>query len=73
MITYAKARALLSPGDMVFAVASGKVLEAKVIKVLPDVILTDIDELFFDEHGYTWFLTKKVAKEFVDENRYFEG
>lgn len=59
MITYAKARALLSPGDMVFAVASGKVLEAKVIKVLSDAILTDIDELFLMSMGIPGFLRKK--------------
>ena len=63
MITYAKAKKLIATGDFVYVLYRGKVIEDSVLKVVSDAVMTDVDELFFEEHGYTWFLTKRVADE----------
>lgn len=68
MISYAKAKSLLKPGDEVYLHYRGEVVTTKVQKVLKDALRTEADLLFFDEHGVFWFLTEKVAKEKLNEN-----
>ena len=62
MITYRKASDLLPVGDTVFCVKGRSVIPAKVTSVERDHLNTDIDLLFFDEHGIFWFLTKEAAE-----------
>lgn len=62
MITYRKASDLLPVGDTVYCVKGRCVIPAKVVSVERDHLNTDIDLLFFDEHGVFWFLTKKTAE-----------
>ena len=62
MITYRKAFDLLPAGDTVYCVKKRRVIPAKVVSVERDHVNTDIDLLFFDEHGVFWFLTKGAAE-----------
>lgn len=62
MITYRKASDLLPAGDTVYCVKGRRVIPAKVVSVERDCVNTDIDLLFFDEHGIFWFLTKEAAE-----------
>lgn len=58
MITGRKAKALLAPGDTVFSTDGKRIVECVVQKICADSVLTDKDVFFFDEHGYTWWLTR---------------
>lgn len=62
MITHAKVKQLLSPGDVVY-IHDGGVVAETVRKILADCLRTDGGFLQFDEHGVSWWLTEKVAKE----------
>jgi hypothetical protein len=66
MITYRKAVQLLKPGDVVFSLDElGGVAPVTVLEVCDGWLETDIGILDFDDHGYTWWLTQKVAMENV--------
>lgn len=62
MITNAKVRQLLSPGDMVY-IHDGGVVAVVVEKILADSIKAGGGFLYNDDHGESWWLTEKVAKE----------
>lgn len=69
MITYRQAKKLLPPpGDVVY-VADSKcgILEAKVLEVCALHLRTDAGPLDFQDHGYTWWLTRKAALENANE------
>lgn len=55
-------RKVLIPGDTVYVLAPGKVIPAKVLEICEDSLETDLDILFYDEHGFTWMLTEKEAE-----------
>lgn len=66
MITYRKAYKILSPGDVVFSLGEfGGVVPVTILEVCDGWLETDIGILDFDEHGYTWWLTERVAIENV--------
>jgi hypothetical protein len=66
MITYRKARKLLGVGDVVFSFDKFyEVTPATVHEICDGWLETDIGILDFDDHGYTWWLTQKVAMENV--------
>ena len=47
MISYAKAKSLLKPGDKVYLHYRGEVVTTKVQKVLKNALRTEADLLFF--------------------------
>lgn len=61
MISHRQASKLLPPGDTVYCVKGRLVIPAKVMSIKRDHLDTDIDVLFFDEHGTFWYLTEKEA------------
>ena len=61
MITYRKAAQLLAPGEVVYTTDGKRVIECVVEAIHSDSVITDQDVLFFDEHGYTWWLTEKAV------------
>lgn len=64
MITYKKAKAVLSVGDVVYSLNEmGGVEEAVVNGILADSISTDKGFLDFCLHGDVWWLTKIGAME----------
>lgn len=64
MLTFAKAQELLPPGDTVYTLtATGGVAGATVLEVCDGWLETSIGILDFEEHGSTWWLTERVAKE----------
>lgn len=62
MITLAKARELIQIGDKVFFHDCG-VASCTVKRVGFTCLSTNIGWLDYEEHGVTWWLTEKVAKE----------
>lgn len=69
MITYRKAAALISPGDVVFVLDDGGVTRYKVQKVLADSLKVDGGYLAFDLHGELWWLTERgVPRELWKRN-----
>ena len=66
MITHAKVKQLLSPGDAVY-ILDGGVVAVTVEKILADSIKAGGGFLYNDDHGETWWLTEKVAKERFEE------
>lgn len=66
MLTYRTAVKLLQPGDTVYSLSeSGGVEPAEVLEVCDGWLETSIGILDFDDHGCTWWLTRKVAIENV--------
>lgn len=64
MITYRKAKQVLSVGDVVYSLdENGGVEEAVVKGIFADSISTDKGFLDFCLHGDAWWLTKKGAIE----------
>ena len=62
MITYRKAKAVLSVGDLVYSLdENGVVEEAVVSGINYDALSTDIGFLDFCLHGDVWWLTKRGA------------
>ena len=61
MITYAKAKELISPGDSVWIISDGKVEAQEVISINADSLHVKDGFLDFFDHGQTWWLTKRVA------------
>ena len=68
MITPLKAWELIAVGESVFY-HDGKVVSAEVKKVDLDHIVTDDGVLYYQDHGQSWWLTEKVAKEKLEECR----
>lgn len=62
-MTYRMAKQLVSPGDVAFVPAGGRIHRAVVQGIYRDHIVTDKDCLFFDEVGDLWFLTLRCAVE----------
>lgn len=68
MITYRKCRNLLRQDDYVYTIGPyGGVVEAKVLEICDGWLEIDFGILDFDDHGCTWWLTEKVAKEKIYE------
>lgn len=64
MITYRKAKAVLSVGDVVYSLDENWGVEEAVVKgIFADSISTDKGFLDFCLHGDVWWMTKKVAIE----------
>lgn len=61
MITYRKAVKLIAPGDVIYTTNGSRVIECVVEAIHRDSVVTDQDVFFFDEHGYTWWLTEKAV------------
>ena len=70
MITAAKAKALLKPGDCVYIIENGAVQSETVKAILADSLRVTNGFLYFEEHGNDWWLTKKVAAENAGGKRY---
>ena len=69
-LTYRNARDLLPPGDTVYSLSkSGGVEPATVLEVCDGWLETSVGILDFDDHGVTWWLTKKVAEEATEGER----
>lgn len=66
-MSYREAKKLLAPGDIVYIPASGKIVRAVVVSIQRDHLITDQDNLFFDEVGSIWFLTLCCAVEALKE------
>lgn len=62
-LTYRKAKQLLGSGDQVYIIADGRVEQQKIIRIHRDSLLVQDGYLYFDDHGQTWWLTRKVAQE----------
>ena len=60
-MTYAKAKQLLSPGDTVFIVEGGQVVELPILRIHQDSLSVPDGYLYFDDIRTSWWLTKKVA------------
>lgn len=66
MLTYRTAVKLLPPGDTVYSLSElGGVEPAEVLEVCDGWLETSVGILDFDDHGCTWWLTRKVAMENV--------
>jgi hypothetical protein len=63
MITMRQAKKYLRPGDEVYIYDEGRVVSHRIKKILSDSLVVEDGFLVFDEHGFTWWLTEKVAKE----------
>lgn len=70
MITAAKAKALLKPGDCVYIIENRTVQTETIKAIFADSLRTTNGFLYFDEHGHNWWLTKKVAAEKTGGKRY---
>lgn len=63
-MTYRNACDLLPPGDTVYSLSeSGGVEPVTVLAVCNGWLETSVGILDFDDHGVTWWLTKRVADE----------
>lgn len=62
MLTYAKAKSLLAPGDIVYIVEGG-IVELPIIRIYQESLTVPGGELYFEDVGKEWFLTKCCAKE----------
>ena len=67
MITQRKAKALLRPGDVVFATNGSRIFPATVLRIEASCIDTNLDALHYEDHGFLWWLTERVAKEKIQE------
>lgn len=63
MITYRKAKQLLSPGDVVYTTNGKQIVPTQIRRIGGEYLDTDVDVLYFEDHGDLWWLTEKVAKE----------
>jgi hypothetical protein len=64
MLTYWKAKKLLCPGETVYSLTEdGAVAEVKILEICDGWLESTIGILDFDDHGCTWWLTRKVAME----------
>lgn len=66
MITLEKARKLIRIGDKVF-IHDGGVVPCTVERVGFTYLSTNLGWLDYEEHGVTWWLTEKIAKEKWEE------
>ena len=64
-LTYRTALQLLPPGDTVYSLAEsgGGAEPAEVLEVCDGWLETSVGILDFDDHGQTWWLTRRVAEE----------
>ena len=62
-ITYRQARKYLQPGDVVYTTNGKQIVPAQVHRIGREYLDTDVDVLYFEDHGVLWWLTEKVAKE----------
>lgn len=70
MITQQQARKYLEPGDVVYLARGGGIARAWIRKVGTQFLDTDRGILEYEDHGYTWWLTKRVAREeIIGHNR----
>lgn len=60
-MTYRQAKQLLSPGDTVYIPANGRIVRAIVQSIRPDMLVTNLDNLFYDEVPGIWYLTRNGA------------
>jgi acyl CoA:acetate/3-ketoacid CoA transferase beta subunit len=67
MITPVKAWDLIEVGDKVFIHDDSVVVPCTVQKVCVDHLVTDLGWLYYEEHGASWWLTEKIAKEKWEE------
>ena len=63
MITTKQAKKLLQPGSIVFSKLNSEIVECTVLEICDGWLETDFEILDFEDHGITWYLTKKVAEE----------
>lgn len=74
MITERKAMSLLLPGEDVYITRGGRdFIPAKIVSINKESLTTDVDELFYDEHGYIWFLTKEGAASYERKSNLGNG
>ena len=64
-ITYRQARKYLQPGDVVYTTNGKRIVPAQISRIGGEYMDTDVDVLYFEDHGNLWWLTEKVAKEKV--------
>lgn len=62
MITQAKAKKLLSPGEDVFIREDGKIVSVKILAIYADSLRVEGGGLYYDMHGEEWWLTRKGAE-----------
>lgn len=62
MITYRKAKELLTTGEDVFIREDGKVVPVKVLGIYADSLRVEGGHLPYDTHGEEWWLTRKGAE-----------
>ena len=68
-MTYAKARQLLAPGDVVFIIEGGKVVELPIIRINQDSLYVRGGWLYFDEIRISWWLTLRGATDAMKGSR----
>ena len=61
VLTYKKAKELLAPGDTVFIIEGGEVVEQKILRINPNSLTVEDGCLYFEDVGASWWLTKRVA------------
>lgn len=59
MLTYRKAKELLTPGDIVYTIDGGKVIQHEVVKIHADSIVVNDGWLYFDDVAHLWWLTRR--------------
>ena len=62
-ISYRQARKYLSLGDVVYTTNGKQIVPAQICRIALEYLDTDVDILYFEDHGTLWWLTEKVAKE----------
>lgn len=63
MISYAKAKELLPPGDVVYIEnEDGSMTEVTVLEVCSLHLRTNVGPLDFQDHGSLWYLTRLGGK-----------
>ena len=69
MLTYQKARKLISLGDTVYTVQGGQLVEHTVTKLYADSLDTAEDIFFYEDVGRDWFLTRRGALDHCQKRR----
>lgn len=61
-ITYKQALEKISPGDNVYMIQNGEVIETKVLAVKGAKLKTEDADLYYSDHREKWFIEEVFAR-----------
>jgi hypothetical protein len=68
-LTKKRVESLLGIGEKVYTRAGKRVVDATIIFICDDALETDVDTLFFDEHGENWWFTRIEAEKITRKSQ----